>query len=223
MLYIMKQLRLAVLATVLLSIGLLFPSSSDIKATASGDATLIANQMMQIFQDWNMNGAEMANGANTYSALKGIFDNLNEKENDLNQMLSIIDNTQKSYESVRSIHSTSVDIVITSKELIEYVDFIEKNGTNFQIRSSLYILSEFNYRTRSLLENCGETMTTFRMMKTTTGSDYYNTISMVLKDYTSSINTICNDSAKEMAEMIKDIEQSKDDFANKNAMNKSFV
>lgn len=113
-------------------------------AEAAADAALLAQQIAQFFQDFDMDLKKWEDYADKFKELQ--------------RMAKIFDTGSQAYTTINSMSKTVKLITRCGRDAERYITYLEKNSTNFRIDKAYSIYQGYNRRTAALCTDFSNTL-----------------------------------------------------------------
>lgn len=225
----MNRIRTIIVAVVFTLVGLFIPSK-----TARGDVFGVADSsqllalIFQTMQDYDMDSGGLLSafsgeGTNTFSAIKSLFKDLQEKQSDVDRILNFAMKGKKALTTINSVSRTSRQIMRTISELTDYAQFIYEFGSYTQAYEAGYVLRSFQNRSVSLLNEVTRTITEIEQLRNSDATSVLSSMNETLKEFNEQVSNFSVDSITGMIQLINGIIASENIDANRNFSNKVFI
>lgn len=165
-------------------------------AEAAADAALLAQQIAQFFQDFDMDLKKWEDFADKFKQLE--------------KMSKVFDNGSQAYTTINSMSKTVKLITRCGRDAERYITYLEKNSTNFRVDRAYSIYQGYNRRTASLckdfsnvLKNLSEYANAMGKSSSpsVTPTELLSSVSETLDQFT----CVITDESDKTREMLKDL------------------
>lgn len=225
----MKRIRIFILSAALSLCGLLVPVSTA-KADMFGvaDTSQLLAMIFQTMQDYDMDSGGLlsafsSEGTNTFSAIKSLFRDLQEKQNDVDRVLNFALRGKKALTTVNSVSRTSRQIMRTISELTDYMQFISEFGNYSQAYEASYVLRGFQTRSVGLLQEVSRTITEIESLRNSDATSVLSTMNETLREFNEQVNNFSTDCISGMIQLVRAIVVDEDIDANSKCMNRIYI
>lgn len=167
-------------------------------ASIGGDAALLAQQYAQYLQDAKGMLENMDNFSMILNQIELRQNDLLNIENTFSRVMGI---DPQNFEKMRKVCDANLAVIRTTRELLGYYKFIVTTGNEVQIRRAYYIYTDFQSRTKVLLNTMKTFWSVIASFRDASGTDYVANSNLVQKEYNNDVIVASNIARHAMSEL----------------------